>query len=58
MLHLVPAAIGIFLRGWAKKSEIPDVSPSGIIWGSACIMIQLFLAIQLWKQSPKVNGVS
>ncbi|CAI6078959.1 unnamed protein product, partial [Clonostachys chloroleuca] len=56
MLRLVPAAIGIFLRGWAKKSEIPDLSPSVIIWGSACIMLRLFLAIQLWKQSPKVNG--
>jgi hypothetical protein len=58
MLRLVPAAIGIFLRSWAKKSEIPDLSPSGIIWGSTFIMIQLFLAIHLWKQSPKLDGVS
>uniref|UniRef100_A0A0B7JZE4 Uncharacterized protein n=1 Tax=Bionectria ochroleuca TaxID=29856 RepID=A0A0B7JZE4_BIOOC len=56
MLRLVPAAIGIFLRSWAKKSEIPDLSPSGIIWGSTFIMIQLFLAIHLWKQSPKLDG--
>ncbi|CAH0033143.1 unnamed protein product [Clonostachys rhizophaga] len=56
MLHLVPVTIGILLREWAKKSEIPDLSPSGDIWGSVCIIIQLFLAMHLWKQSPKVDG--
>ncbi|CAG9990195.1 unnamed protein product [Clonostachys byssicola] len=53
MLRLVPATIGICLRGWAEKAEQPDVSPSGIIWGSAFIMIQLFLAIHLRKPSSR-----